>query len=73
MRFFSLTQLISCESIRINDIYFINQDIFAIAGKRIIYYDNTVNRKIKNQFDIDVFPCQIMYSETYDVLIVITK
>lgn len=47
--------------------------MFVIATKKLLYYDNMMNKKAKRMLDQEAYPCDVMYSDFFDILVVFTK
>lgn len=44
-----------------------------IASKKLVWFDNVQNRSLKKQLDQEVYACDILYSDFFDVMLVFTK
>lgn len=44
-----------------------------LASKRLLFYDNVQNRGVKRQLDQEVYACDLLYSDFFDVLLVFSK
>lgn len=71
--YYSVTQLISGDRFHINDLCFIHDELFVIGGKKLIFFDNSHNNRIKKQLDQDVYATDVLYSRCFDILVVFTK
>jgi hypothetical protein len=47
--------------------------MFVMGSKKLIFFDNVANRNIKKQMEQEVYACDVIYSDIFDVMIVFTK
>ncbi len=44
------------------DLCFLGEDMFVLASKKLVFYDNVQNRGVKRQLEQEVHACDLLYS-----------